>query len=143
MVAQSELGRRFAKGERVKPKTLKGQFVPFYVRGGQTKQHLPILRTCCEVNQNSAMKYSSGKSIPVLFAMVLPPGSNITLIRSVFLPSINHADNLPVLVSITNMNCRLTHIHPSHIVIIRRKKNNRNGGEKSTCRSEEILLSHF
>lgn len=147
--AQSKLGRGFAKGARVKPKTLRGQFGPFCAREKQTKQYLPILRTCCEVNQNSAMKYSSGKKRSVLFAMVRPPGSNITLIRSVFLPSINHADNLPVLVSIRKMNCRLTHIHPSHIVIRRRKissnkkkkkkKNPLAAQKKSCCPISRIL----
>lgn len=87
--------------------------------------HSPILRTCCEVSQNSAIKYSSGNNSPFLFAMVLPPESNRTLM-SVFLPSIIHADNLPVLVSVTKINCHLTHIHPSHIVIIRLNNNSSN-----------------
>lgn len=47
--------------------------------------HLPILRTCCEVSQNSAMKYSSGNTSPFLFTMVIPPEPSLTF-RSVFFP---------------------------------------------------------
>lgn len=108
--------------------------------------HSPILRTCCEVSQNSAIKYSSGNNSPFLFAMVLPPESNRTLM-SVFLPSIIHADNSPVLVSVTKINCHLTHIHPSHIVIIRLNNNSSNNNKKkkkkkSTRCSEELHFSH-
>lgn len=53
--------------------------------------------------------------------MVLPPESNLTLI-SVFLPSVIHADNLPVPVSVTKINWHPTHIHPSHIVLKKEKK---------------------
>lgn len=59
--------------------------------------YLPILKTCCEVSQNSAIKYSSAN--PFHFAMVLSPKSNLSFI-SVVLPSVIHADNLPVLVSV-------------------------------------------
>lgn len=145
MIVQSKLCRGFAKSARVKGEDYKGAVCAFF-RGKQEKLHLPILRTCCEVNQNSAMKYSSGNNSPVLFAMVLPPGSNITLIRSVFLPSVNHADNLPVLVSITNMNSGLTHIHPLHIVIIwgkeqqqQEKENPLAAHKKSSCPISKIL----
>lgn len=64
--------------------------------------YLPILRTCCEVSQNSPIKYSSENNGPFLFAMVLSPESNLTLIP-VVLPSVIHGDNLPVLVSITHI----------------------------------------
>lgn len=102
--------------------------------------HLPILKTCCEVSQNSAIKYSSENNSPFLFAMVLPPESNLTLI-SVFLPSVIHADNLPVLVSVTKINWHLTHIHPSHIVM--RRKNNKNTHSTSCFHwSKELQCSH-
>lgn len=110
-----------------------------------TSCHLPILRTCCEVSQNSAIKYSSENNSPFLFAMVLPPESNLTLI-SVFLPSVIHADNLPVLVSVTKTNWNPTHIHPSHIVMKKNKKTNKtNKNTHSTCSchcSEELQFSH-
>lgn len=53
--------------------------------------------------------------------MVLPLESNLTLIE-VFLSWVNHADNLPVLVSIMNRNWHLNHIHPLLIVLRRKKK---------------------
>lgn len=101
--------------------------------------HLPILRTCCEVSQNSAIKYSSENNSPFLFAMVLSPESILTLI-SVFLPSVIHADNLPVLVSVTKTNWHPTHIHPSHIVM---KNNNKNTHSTCSCHwSKELQFSH-
>lgn len=105
--------------------------------------HLPILRTCCDVSQNSAMKYSSENNSPFLFAMVLPPESNLTLI-SVFLPSVIHVDNLPVLISVTKINWHLTHIHSSHVVVREKKQQQKAHTPPAVVTlSKELQFSHF
>lgn len=94
------------------------------------------------MSQNSAIKYSSENNSPFLFAMVLPQKSNLTLM-SVTLPSVIHADNSPVLVSVTKINWHPTHIHSSHIVM--RKKTTKKTKTHSTCschRSNELQFSH-
>lgn len=91
-----------------------------FKKKGHQSYHLPILSTCCEVSQNSAIKESRENNSPFLFAMILPPESNLTLIL-VFQPLAIHAVNLPVLVSEIEIHFHLTHIHPS-LIVVRRKK---------------------